>query len=59
MGQKPKTMSVRLDIGEPAPIDGLCPVCFLPSLFEVPLFVLSAAGVSRLTSVTICQGCGH
>ncbi|MDG9703814.1 hypothetical protein [Streptomyces sp. DH37] len=53
--------AVRLTLtpGAPRRREELCPCCLLPSLLEVDLHVLSAAGVQRVATVIACTtgGC--
>lgn len=41
----------------PRPIDGLCPSCFLPSLFEVDVLSLTLAGVTPFGVTRWCSDC--
>lgn len=46
-----------LETGTPRRVDELCPKCFLPTMFEVPLYLVTEAGVSPLGSWTGCPDC--
>ena len=51
----PREVTVWVIPAEPHPVDGLCPRCWLPSLVQVDLFVMGAAGVSKAGTWTGCS----
>ena len=57
MATKPPLV-IHVVLGTPVRVDGLCPVCALPSLHEVPAFLLHDSGPQQLAVVTVCaDGC--
>lgn len=49
--------TVELSAGTPERMDGLCPICLLPSLWRVPVLILSPQGASEVGHIEICDGC--
>ncbi len=46
-------------IGEPTRVDDLCPDCYLPSLWELPVYHLTDDVVHVVAFWRGCTDCGH
>ena len=52
-----RVVQLWLSVSKPVPADGLCPVCFLPSVVLVESKVLVSTGV-RVREHFCCRDCG-
>lgn len=50
-------LAVPIVAGTPRILDELCPVCWLPALFEVDVHAVTERGVTRVATVLACVEC--